>query len=456
MKRGRSVVVLLVVAVLLGSYIWFVEMKRPDPDAPSTEDRVFAELDAGTITRLDVRASNGDQTVVEREGAGWRMVAPLQARADASEVAGVTSNLASLDRSRVLDESPSPESLTAFGLDEPRLAIGFTTEAGEQTLQLGTRTVTGGDIYARLAHEPGVFLVPSWLESSLDRTTFQLRDKTLTHFDRTRADRISVIGVPGTIELEKDSDGWRLRQPVEGRADTGTVESLLGRLSSGQIKAIVAEQPATLDVYGLAPPRTTVTVSGSGERLAQVVLGGESDDTSVHARDTSREMVVTVDTSLATDLERAAADYRVKSLFTGSYADVTSFTVTQEGPARVFDRVTSGEDEAATTWRQTSPEVDVDSSRIADLASALHLLRAETWESRLPAGGTPLFTAELRTDNGTMGTVRLVRAADRVLAERDGEPGVAVLPLSSVDRILDLLREPEPAPTPSEDEGAEP
>jgi hypothetical protein len=456
MKRGRSVVVLLVVAALLGSYIWFVEMKRPDPDTPSTEDRVFAQLDAGTITRLDVRASNGDRTVVEREGAGWRMVAPIQARADASEVAGVTSNLASLDRSRVLDESPSPDSLTAFGLDEPRMAIGFTTDTGEQTLMLGTRTVTGGDIYARLADQPGVFLVPSWLESSLDRTTFQLRDKTLTHFDRTRVDTISVIGAPGTIELEKDGDEWRLRQPVDGRADTGTVESLLGRLAAGQIKAIVAEQPATLDVYGLAPPRTTVTVSGSGERLAQVIVGAESDETAVHARDTAREMVFTVDTSLAADLERAAADYRVKSLFTESYADVTSFTVTQDGVARVFDRVTSGESTSDTTWRQTSPAAEVDSSRITDLASAIHLLRAETWESRIPAAAAPLLTAELRTSDGTMGTVRLVRSGERVLAERNGEPGAAVLALSSVDRILDLLRDPEPAATPSEDEGAEP
>jgi hypothetical protein len=52
--------------------------------------------------------------------------------------------------------------------------------------------------------------------------------------------------------------------------------------------------------------------------------------------------------------------------------------------------------------------------------------------------------------------VRLMRSGERVLAERNGEPGAAVLALSSVDRILDLLRDPEPAATPSEDEGAEP
>jgi hypothetical protein len=453
MKRGRSTLVLLVVAALLGGYIYFGEMRRPDPDDRAPEDRVFAELDAGSITSVTVRAANGDETTVERDGAGWRMTAPVQARADAAEVAGVTSNLASLDRSRVIDEAP--DDLSAFGLDDPRIAVGFSAETGEQTLLLGSRTVTGGDMYAKLEHEPRVFLVPSWLESSFDRTTFQLRDKTLATFDRTRADAISIIGTPGTIEFEKQDGEWRLRQPVDARADSGTVEGLLGRLSSGQMQAIVADAPATLDVYGLRPARTTVTVSGGGERLARILIGSPSGETAMHAMDDTRPLVFTVDTSVAADLERSFVEYRPRSLFTTGLSEVRRLAITRAGEeTRVIERdaPTAGEGGPPGAWRQTAPAADVDPQQAADLVSAVQTLRAETWESRLPARATPMLTIELFAGAGEPERLRVFRAADRVLAEREGEPGAAVLAIAGIDRVVDAMTdlmaatEPEGAP----------
>ena len=93
---------------------------------------------------------------------------------------------------------------------------------------------------------------------------------------------------PTLDQLKKEGENWRLMQPVQGRADSAEVGSLLTRLSSGQMQAIVAEEPATLDVYGLRPPRTTVTATGSGKTLAQVFVGSPSGDAAVHMRDASR------------------------------------------------------------------------------------------------------------------------------------------------------------------------
>src|SRR5690606_8129971 len=258
MSRGRSTLLLLAVALGLGAYIYFVEMKREPSDAEPPKDRVFAGLDAGTINALTLRATSGDVTTVEREGAGWRITAPIQARADGAEVSSLTSNLESLDVSRAVDEAPAD--LATFGLAEPRMSVAFTTENATQTLLLGDRTATGGDIYAKLDGQSRVFLIPSWLETSLDRTTFQLRDKAIVAVDRAQVDSISIIGAPGTIELAKEGDRWSLEQPISARADSSAVDTLLTRLTTGQLQAVVAEEPATLDVYGLEPARTTVTL----------------------------------------------------------------------------------------------------------------------------------------------------------------------------------------------------
>ena len=279
-------------------------MKRePAGDEPKGE-KVFTTLEADKIAALTLTASNGDVTTLKKEGAGWKIETPVQAPADASEVSGVTSNLATLDLTRVIDEKPA--SLEAFGLDKPRLRLTFTADGKPRTLLLGAKTATGGDTYAKLDDAPRVFTVPSWLEQSLDRTTFQLRNKAIVAVDREAVDHLAIIGAPGTIELKKDGSEWRLVQPLQGRADSAEVGSLLTRLSSGQMQAIVADQPATLDVYGLQPPRTTVTATGGGKTLAQVFVGSASGEAAVHMRDASRPMVFTVEKALADDLQRAA------------------------------------------------------------------------------------------------------------------------------------------------------
>ncbi len=443
MSRGRSTLLLLAVALGLGAYIYFVEMKREPSDAEPPKDRVFAGLDAGTINALTLRATSGDVTTVEREGAGWRITAPIQARADGAEVSSLTSSLESLDVSRAVDEAPAD--LATFGLAEPRMSVAFTTENATQTLLLGDRTATGGDIYAKLDGQSRVFLIPSWLETSLDRTTFQLRDKAIVAVDRAQVDSISIIGAPGTIELAKEGDSWSLEQPISARADSSAVDTLLTRLTTGQMQAVVAEEPATLDVYGLEPARTTVTLSGGGERLAQVLVGSESGDAAVHVKDAARTVVFTVEASLASDLQRPASAYRRKALFDVDTTSAAKLSVTREdGTTLAFERRPPQDDaNGAPVWQQTAPEGGtMAADRIGELASRLQTLRAESWQVRAPRTTPPLATITIQGEGDSPAeTVRLVRDGESVLAFRDDEPGAARLALSTVDDLLRLLDE---------------
>lgn len=446
MKRGRSTLILLVLAAALGGYIWFVEMKRePSSDEPKAE-RVFADVSQDDITALTVQAGNGDVTTLKKDGAGWKIEAPIQVPADASEVSGVTSNLATLDITRVIDEAP--KALDTFGLDDPRLKVTFTAKGATRTLLLGAKTATGGDVYAKVDTAARVFLVPQWLEQGLDRTTFQLRNKAIVTVDREAIDHVSVIGAPGTIELKKDGDAWRLVQPVAARADAGEVGALLGRLASGQMQAIVAEQPATLDTYGLQPARTTVTAAGGGKTLAQVLVGTPSGDAAVHVKDASRPMVFTVEKALADDLQRSVDSYRAKDVFAYRLFNLTRLVVTRNGTSRTFEKKKTGTGADATdTWVQTTPaDANVKAATIDDIASRLSTLRAEAWTTTPPATATRVLEVTATSGEGTQERVTIVQAGDQMLAVRDGEPGAARLTAPAVTDVLGLL---DPAATPA-------
>ncbi len=442
MKRGRSTALLLVLAAALGAYIWFVESGRDTTDDEPKAERVFASLEADQVAALTVHAGNGDVTTLKKADAGWTIETPIQAPADASEVSGVTSNLATLDITRVVDDAP--QSLEPFGLEAPRLKITFTANGAPRTLLFGSKSATGGDVYAKLEDTPRVFLVPAWLEQSFDRTTFQLRDKAVVTVNRESIDSVRVAGAPGTIELKKDGDAWRLVQPFAARADSSEVGTLLTRLSSGQMQAIVAEQPATLDVYGLLPPRTTVTLAGAGTQLAQVLVGTASGDAAVHMKDAARPIVFTVERSLADDLQRTVDTYRARDLFSYRMFNLSRLVITRGDRVVTFEKTkTSDAADATETWVQSSPaDASVTAAAIDDIASRLSTLRAEHWTHAAVSGVTPVMSVAATFDGGKQERVSIAQVGDQMLAMRDDEPGAARLTAPAVTDILNLLQPP--------------
>ncbi len=67
-----------------------------------------------------------------------------------------------------------------FGLDPPKSSIAFKL-AGETALHklnLGDKTPTGSDLYARVEGQPKLLLIAAYNSDSLNRTPFDLRDKT--------------------------------------------------------------------------------------------------------------------------------------------------------------------------------------------------------------------------------------------------------------------------------------
>src|SRR3990172_7901487 len=120
MRGLKSFALLLVAAIGLGAYLYFVESKRtPGGDLPK-KDKVFT-VEADTIDEVTIRSESGDRTTIRRNGTDWQIVQTIAAQVDAAEVSGITSNLSSVEIQRVIDESPAD--LKEFGLAEPRVEV---------------------------------------------------------------------------------------------------------------------------------------------------------------------------------------------------------------------------------------------------------------------------------------------------------------------------------------------
>jgi hypothetical protein len=441
MRGGKSLAVLMVVLVALGSYVYFVESKRP-ADEGETKDKVFA-VDASAITEMTVTSEAGDRTTLRKDGDNWNIVAPVTARPDNSQVSGLTSNLASLEVQRVIDDNP-PD-LAEYGLADPRVSIAFTADGQDHELLIGRKTPPATDYYAKLASQPRVFLISSFLDSSLNRTTFDLRDKAALAVNRDEIDALSVTTPQRTLRFAKNGNEWRLTEPIAARGDFSAVEGLVSRISTLQMTSIAAEQDQAGD-HGLDKPAATVTI-GNASSQSTLQVGSSPEAGTLFARDAARPTVFTIDASLLDDLEKDTADYRQKDLFDARAFNTNRIEVTRNGETWAFEKTTAknaeGQDEEA--WKQVAPaQKEADREKVSELLSAVTLVRAESFLDRAPGTAlrSPELSITLTSDEGTRKeAVRFDRSGSDAWAARDGEPGVARIPAPALDEMVKALEE---------------
>ena len=455
MRGARSTLVLLVVALALGAYIYFVESGRPPAGTPDPPETVF-DVDSDDIDSLAVTAGNGDRTVIEKDGDRWRIVEPFPVNVDVAEVVSLTSSLANLEMQRVVAEPEDALELEGFGLDEPGIEVGFTTVDGtDARLLIGERSPAGNDLYATVAGSDRVFLISGFLDTTFDQTTFDLRDKSILDITRNDVDALEISGPEVAVRLRKADGAWSLASPIEARADLGVTDGLVGRLSTGRMSAIEAESadPDALGPYGLDDPRLTVTV-GLGSSAATLLLGGTTPAGTVYARDGARDLVFTVDASLASELEQGVDEYRRKDLFAFRPFNATGLEIELEGERWTFARVEAAGEEETDTWRRTAPDPgDVERADMDDLLAKLSNLRAESFEASREGTGldAPAATLAVTFDDGERESVAVGRAGDDVFAVSGDEPGAARLNTRSWEdaiAALDLLRGNGEAPAP--------
>ena len=82
MRGFRSTFVLLLVLLGLVGYIYFYEMKRPATSETAEQKQKVFTVEADKIAEVDVKSASGDRTVLKKTGDAWRIVQPIDVKAD--------------------------------------------------------------------------------------------------------------------------------------------------------------------------------------------------------------------------------------------------------------------------------------------------------------------------------------------------------------------------------------
>lgn len=352
----------------------------------------------------------------------------------------ITSNLSSVEIQRVIDENP-PD-LKEYGLAEPRVEVAFKASGQQKRLQLGQKTPAGTDVYAKLPDSKRVFLISSYLDSTFNKSTFDLRDKAVLKIDREKVDGLEITANNHTTRFVKKNGEWEITQPSAVRAEFSAVDGLVSRISSVQMKSI-APDTEDLKKYGLEKPATTVRLS-SGSSQASLAIGSAAESGSVYARDLSRPGTFTIESSLADDLKKDASEYRQKDLFDARSFNTSRLEIVHNNQTSTFEKTkVKGKDgKEEEKWKQVAPTArDVDAAKIESLISAATGARATGFVETTAKTGLdkPELTVAFKYDEGKDERVTFARTKDAAYAARAGVPGAAKVDASVIDSIVKAL-----------------
>lgn len=274
---------LLLLAVLLSAgALWFW---GGEAELEGRRDRLAKQT-------LEIRPERVRAISFERDGLRmecrlvdgvWRIVAPVNARADAGEMDRILSALDTVARGEAIslrERQAHQMTLQDYGLERPRGRIEWVERGTPlEVLLLGREAPLGDSLYAMKEGAQEIWAVSSDLLDVWPESVVALRDRVVFHGDPRRVHRVEVRRAGGFLQLDRSPDGvWRIQQPISAVADRVIVRQWIDRLFEGRILAFMADVVSDATVYGLDDTATQITLWTEGQDAGQILwLGLETD-----------------------------------------------------------------------------------------------------------------------------------------------------------------------------------
>jgi hypothetical protein len=439
------------VAVLggLGAYIYFVEAKKPDDPEKAKKEKVFTLADKSKVKEVTLAPSGSEPIRLAKDGTGWKMTEPQAVPADSTETDSLLSTLESVEIDEVVNEAP-PD-LQEYGLASPKLTVAVLVDGASEPVKLlvGDKTPDGNGVYAKLPSAARVFTIPSYVESSLEKKPFDLRDRDLLHVKRDAVKTLEVTGPEGSYALARDAKGdWAFTRPVQTQAGRWAVDGLLGTIENLRMESVAAESAPDLKKFGLVTPARTVTL-GLGDATRTLQIGASSAEKKYYAREASSQQVAVIPGAIVDDLAKGMNDLRGKRLLEVATYEVDGFEAEASGVKKAYAKSTEKDKSGVDTpkWKRTAPDAkELQTSSVEDALFKLGGVEVQEFidAPKEPAAyglDAPAFKLTVKsTQKGETG-VEIGRKDGVAYARRSGDAAILKLESAKADEILKAFSE---------------
>ena len=374
MSRGRTILVLLILAAGLGGFFYYdtYSLAPRREKAESAKGRIWT-VEPKDVERVTV-ARKGETVRLKRTADGWEMLEPLRVRADRAAVDDMVTGLATARMDREIDANPSKPA--DFGLDPPEAEVKLEVKGRTEplVLRVGSKNPTGVWVYAREGGKPAVITLSESIARDATRPLADFRDRTVIAFDRRNVSGIDLDVNGDQIGVVADEPGkWRIVKPRALRADTDLISEFLDKLEGAKAVEFVDDAPKSLQPYGLdKPSKVTVWVGKDKDRAARTLLVGRPvpEKKGVYVKREGEPGVILTAEAVWTVFPKTVGAIRDKTVVSYASDKLARIEITR-------GRETLGLAKEGTGWKITAPEaLRADSGAVTQILWKIRDLQA--------------------------------------------------------------------------------
>jgi Domain of unknown function (DUF4340) len=407
---SRPVLVLFILALALGLYLWLVEIpgerKRVQTETASTQLVNFKDSDVRSVA---VHSATGDLELTRDPDRPdrWSITQPHAMEADRQAVEDFLRTLILAKVTRVVDDTG--KDLAPYGLVTPSLSISLRLASGNETVRFGDSGPLSSTLYAQRNGDAKVLLTSVAGRDILTKGLQDFRRKRVLEFDRGRVTRLKIATPEETVVLSKEGEGekgtWIITAPVQTTADQPEVRSLLFGLEDLKAQAFIDDPERRTKKDELKAPVATITVhedvqskqASDTHRTIRLFLSSKNTLTA-YAETSAQEPIYLVPAAAAKDLAKNLFTLRNKQLLTAEPEQVKTVVIKKDGEE--YSLTHEGND-----WLiDGNPDAKADPARINMFVSRAVRVQAERIVTNNPgnlqAYGLTSPAAELTVANG--------------------------------------------------------
>jgi uncharacterized protein DUF4340 len=434
--KPKGLLISVVLLAVLGGVVWWSNKKQAAASKlpPADASPKIVTIPEDQFQEIRIRKTGADPIDLKRDPGGkWRIVQPKPYAADPDTSSSLVSALASVSADKTIEDNATD--LGQYGLANPQLEVSVVRKDGKTTeLLIGDDTPTSSGSYAKLANDPHVYTLLSFVKTGIDKSLNDLRDKRLMTFDSEKLTRVELQGKGQPLEFGKNSQNeWTILKPKPLRADSSSVDTLVTKLKDAKMDLASPDADAARK-FAAAPKIATATVTDAGGTQSLEVH--QDKDKNYYAKSSAVEGVYKIASDVGDALNKSLDDFRSKKLFDFGFSDPTKVDVKNGAAAASYTK--SGD-----KWMLGAKSMD--NSTVQNLIDKLRDLSATKFSEN--GGGQEVFEATVTSNSGKRTEkVVITKLGDQYFAQREGEPSIYELDKSAVEALQKSATDVKEAP----------
>ena len=290
---------------------------RLDQKVYDLRDKTILDFKTPQINKIELIRDKKTLTLKKNEHS-WQLIEEeTTTKGNESEITNLLNTIQTARIEQFVEEQP--EQLASYGLNNSKLTVKLTTLKANEPLTLFIGEKSEHGFYAKTLSKKNIFVINQSLFDALNnRQLVDFLNKSLVEFNDDDLSKVTLRMDDSRVDLirdKKDLQKWTMVKPVDMKANTATINSLLFDLKNTRIVKFIKTNAKNSKMFGMEQPEKEISLTYKNGETWTLKLGGQASNADHYfAQRSDEETVFTLQKSSIESIFRSLYDLKDRTV----------------------------------------------------------------------------------------------------------------------------------------------